>query len=135
MLYSFHGSEPVPLPHRLRFADGSTRTDVSTFTAEELEQAGYTGPYDRPNCDPSAETVDWDGATFFVRPYNADEITAQWNTIRQMRNSLLQSSDWTQIVDFNLGADRTAWAAYRQSLRDITSQPNPFALAWPEQPA
>jgi hypothetical protein len=135
MLYSLHGLEPVLLPHRLRFSDGSTRTDASTFTIEELEQAGYTGPYDRPDCDPLTETVDWDGTTFFVRQYNADEITAKWNVVRQERNALLQSSDWTQIVDYDLGADRAAWASYRQLLREITSQANPFALVWPEPPA
>lgn len=135
MLYSLNGSEPVPLPHRLRFADGSTRTDASTFTTEELDQAGYTGPYDRLDCDPLTETVDWDGMAFFVRPYNADEITAKWNAVRQERNALLQSSDWTQIVDFDLGADRAAWAAYRQQLREVTSQTNPFALVWPQPPA
>ena len=135
MLYSFCGSEPAPLPHRLRFADGSTRTDASTFTTEDLEQAGYTGPYDRPDCDPLTETVDWDGTAFFVRQYNADEITAKWDVVRQERNALLQSSDWTQIVDYDLGADRAAWASYRQLLREITSQANPFALVWPQPPA
>lgn len=135
MLYSHHGATPVSLPHRLRFADGSTRTDASTFTAEELEQAGYTGPYDRPDCDPLTETVDWDGTQFLVRPHNAEEIAAQWASVRQNRNALLQSSDWTQIVDYDLGADRAAWASYRQLLREITSQANPFALVWPEPPA
>lgn len=135
MLYSLHGLEPALLPHRLRFPDGSTRTDISTFTVEELERAGYTGPYDRPDCDPFTETVDWDGTAFLVRPYNADEITAKWNAVRQERNALLQSSDWTQIVDFDLGADHAAWASYRQLLREITSQANPFALVWPEPPA
>lgn len=135
MLYSYAGFIPSALPHRIRFADGSTRTDATTFTAEELEQAGYTGPYDRPDCDPLIEIVDWDGMDFFVRPYNAEEIAAKWDAVRQERNALLQSSDWTQIVDFDLGADRAAWAAYRHQLREVTSQPNPFALVWPQPPA
>lgn len=131
MLYSHLGKSPVSLPHRLRFADGTTRTDVSTFTADELERAGYSGPYQRPEYDPATEVVDWDGSQFVVRPHNLDEIAVQWGVVREQRNSLLQSSDWTQISDFDLGADRNAWAVYRQSLRDITDQPNPFALTWP----
>lgn len=36
MLYSRHITTPAPLPHRIRLADGSTRTDRSTFTPEEI---------------------------------------------------------------------------------------------------
>lgn len=131
MLYSHLGAAPAPLPHRLRFEDGSTRTDASTFTADELERAGYSGPYERPEYDPATEVADWDGSQFVVRPHSVDEIAAQWALVREQRNSLLQSSDWTQIGDYDLGADRNAWAVFRQALRDITDQPNPFALTWP----
>ena len=40
MLYSHRQATPAPLPHRIRFADGSTRTDRATFTPDELERAG-----------------------------------------------------------------------------------------------
>ena len=56
-------------------------------------------------------------------------------TIRSHRNSLLQASDWTQISDYDLGADRPDWAVYRQALRDVPSQANPFAIDWPQQPS
>ena len=59
MLYSHRQAEPASLPHRIRFADGSTRTDRTTFTAEELERAGYSGPYERPDYDYKAETAGW----------------------------------------------------------------------------
>jgi hypothetical protein len=29
--------------------------------------------------------------------------------------------------------DKTAWATYRQALRDITKQADPFNIAWPKQ--
>ena len=134
-LYSHQSATPAPLPHRIRLPDGSTRTDASTFTPEELEAAGYTGPFERPTCDATIETVDWDGAAFLVRPYSNDELEAQWQRIREQRLQLLQASDWTQIEDFDLGADRPAWAAYRHALRDITTQPNPFAISWPVPPS
>jgi hypothetical protein len=134
MLYSHNTTTPAPLPHRIRFADGSTRTDASTFTPDELERAGYSGPYEHPECDPTTETVDWDGAAFLVRPYSADELEVQWARVREQRNQLLQASDWTQIEDYDLGADRAAWAVYRQLLRDIGDQPNPFAITWPQAP-
>jgi hypothetical protein len=135
MFYSHYASTPAPLPHRIRFPDGSTRTDCSTFTADELERAGYSGPFERPECDPATETVDWDGAAYLVRPYSAAELEAQWSRVREQRNQLLQASDWTQIEDYDLGADRAAWAVYRQALRDIGAAQNPFAIVWPLAPA
>ena len=136
-LYSHHGYTPAPLPHRLRLPDGSTRTDASTFTPELLAAAGYTGPYERPSCDLTTETVDWDpeALAFLVRPYNEAELAAQWNAIRSRRDTLLGASDWTQIADYDLGADTAAWASYRQALRDVPSQANPFAIDWPQQPS
>jgi len=135
MLYSHNTATPAHLPHRIRFADGSTRTDNSTFTPDELERAGYSGPYERPECNPKLETIDWDGTQFQVRPYSFDELQAQYAKIRQRRIELLQSCDWTQITDYDLGADRDAWAAYRQALRDLADAPNPFDITWPQPPA
>tara|TARA_R110000796_G_scaffold186530_2_gene303453 strand:+ start:557 stop:895 length:339 start_codon:yes stop_codon:yes gene_type:complete len=54
-------------------------------------------------------------------------------SMRQQRNALLTASDWTQVLDSPV--DKVAWAAYRQELRDITSQDGfPNAVAWPAQP-
>lgn len=40
--------------------------------------------------------------------------------VRRTRNSLLQSSDWTQVSDNALTDEKKAeWATYRQSLRDF----------------
>jgi hypothetical protein len=136
-LYSLHATAPASLPHRIRFADGSTRTDASTFTPDELERAGYSGPYERPECNPKLETIDWDGEAleYVVRPYSFDELQTQHARIRQQRIELLKASDWTQITDYDLGADRDAWATYRQALRDLADAPNPFDITWPQPPA
>jgi hypothetical protein len=54
-------------------------------------------------------------------------------SIRAERNAKLAASDWTQIADST--ADKAAWAAYRQALRDITAQAGfPWTIDWPEQP-
>jgi hypothetical protein len=134
MLYSHRQATPAPLPHRIRFADGSTRTDRATFTPDELERAGYSGPYERPECNPKLETIDWDGTQFLVRPYSFDELQAQYAKVRLQRIQLLKSCDWTQIADYDLGADRDAWATYRQALRDLADAPNPFDITWPLAP-
>ena len=53
--------------------------------------------------------------------------------IREIRNFKLAESDWTQLPDVPL-ATKEAWAAYRQALRDVTNQPDPFTIQWPTMP-
>jgi hypothetical protein len=43
-----------------------------------------------------------------------------WEQIRLWRNAELKSTDWTQVDDAPV--DKTAWAEYRQALRDLPAQ-------------
>jgi hypothetical protein len=135
-LYSYQGLKPEPLRFRIRFINGSTRTDSSTFTADEISAAGYTGPFTEPSYDAKTEVLDWDGENYFVRPYNTQELEDQWNKVREQRNQLLKDSDWTQISDYDLGLEnKEQWATYRQELRDLPEvQSNPFDISYPDIP-
>jgi hypothetical protein len=53
--------------------------------------------------------------------------------IRETRNELLAECDWTQLADIP-SETKSIWSEYRQSLRDITSQTNPFSITWPVKP-
>jgi hypothetical protein len=57
--------------------------------------------------------------------------------LRQKRNSILASSDWTVLSDSPL-TNKTAWLEYRQSLRDITEGVNTEAkvnaVVFPDKP-
>ena len=58
-------------------------------------------------------------------------------SVRVRRNSLLQLSDWTQVADVVLAAEKVAeWATYRQELRDYPSQSDRRSTlpAWPTPP-
>jgi hypothetical protein len=59
-------------------------------------------------------------------------------TNRKTRNDLLKDSDWTQMNDSPLtNEDKTAWATYRQELRDISdldAWPNLEDADWPVAP-
>lgn len=55
----------------------------------------------------------------------------EWTTVRSERDRRLARSDWTQLPDVPL-ATKEAWASYRQALRDITLQPDPFHIVWPQ---
>ena len=54
----------------------------------------------------------------------------EWPLVRAERDRRLQASDWTQLPDVPLST-KEAWAAYRQALRDVTEQPDPFNITWP----
>jgi len=64
------------------------------------------------------------------QPYTTQE---KWDQIRIQRNGLLFSSDWTQLSDSIV--DSSAWAIYRQKLRDIPQDfSKPEDVVWPTQP-
>lgn len=62
-----------------------------------------------------------------------DTINDIADRVRVQRNALLAASDWTQIPDAPV--DKSAWAAYRQALRDIPQQSGfPNSVTWPSKP-
>lgn len=64
-----------------------------------------------------------------------NEINGQWIFIRYQRNELLTQCDWTQLHDSPLSEQKQGeWQTYRQSLRDITLQSDPFNIIWPTIP-
>jgi hypothetical protein len=68
-----------------------------------------------------------------VAPYvpNVDNITFQ---VRSQRDSLLASTDWTQLPDVPQST-KDIWAPYRQALRDVTAQSGfPETIEWPVAP-
>jgi hypothetical protein len=65
--------------------------------------------------------------------YKAQKDAEQAKSVRDTRNQKLKDTDWTQVADAPV--DKAAWATYRQSLRDITSQAGfPWTVNWPTQP-
>lgn len=77
--------------------------------------------------------------TWLITSASAEEISQrkeeEWDIIREKRNNLLNGCDWTQFQDTPIsGSKLTEWQTYRQSLRDITNQSNPFEVSWPTKP-
>jgi len=59
--------------------------------------------------------------TFQFHPAFPDATNEQkWEQIKLWRNAELSRTDWTQVADSP--ADKTAWATYRQALRDLPEQ-------------
>jgi hypothetical protein len=57
----------------------------------------------------------------------------QWTAVRADRNQRLQATDWTQLADIP-AETKLLWEPYRQELRDVTNQPDPFSIVWPTPP-
>lgn len=72
-----------------------------------------------------------------IREMTPEEIAALAPTadqVRTQRNALLSACDWTQVADAPV--DQTAWAAYRQALRDVPDQAGfPAGVVWPVAPS
>jgi len=134
-LYSYQGQEPQELPERIRLSNGRTRTDSSSFTTEEISNAGFTGPYTKPEFDPEIETQEWNSELLnWVTTPISDQVF--WERLRNERNRRLFMSDRTQLSDTPLtSSQKTAWATYRQELRDLPENTeDPKNVTWPSQP-
>lgn len=58
-----------------------------------------------------------------------------WDAVRAKRDALLKETDWYTLRAWEQGNDLPPdIAEYRQSLRDITLQPDPLNLVWPNEP-
>jgi len=67
--------------------------------------------------------------------YNPDEraLEQEAEEVRTQRDALLKESDWTQVADAPV--DQSAWANYRQALRDLPEQEGfPQEVVWPQKP-
>lgn len=91
--------------------------------------------------EPSLINGQWT-LTYTAADRTAEEIQAyddqRANDNRNARNVLLAQSDWTQMNDSPLtNEEKTAWATYRQELRDISdldAWPNLADEDWPVAP-
>jgi len=59
----------------------------------------------------------------------------EWARVRSQRFKLLAETDWVTVKSFETGNPiPTQWLTYRQALRDITNQTDPFNIVWPLLP-
>jgi hypothetical protein len=78
MLYSLNNQRPAPLPERIRMPDGFTRNKASTFTQEEIQAAGYSGPYTEPSYNPSTEQLLWVNGEYVIEALPPPPIVPRW---------------------------------------------------------
>jgi hypothetical protein len=143
-LYSLRGAYPAPLPQRIRLSNGSTRTDSSTYTAEEIADAGYVQVPDMPMPN-SVQKIYWDSLTvqWVLEDKTLEELQAEtdalWNNIRKERDAKIQAVAWRyerHARHARLGIEQIDniedLDAYIQALADIPQiQTDPYDIVWP----
>jgi|TARA_R100000482_G_scaffold47939_2_gene16798 trehalose-6-phosphate synthase len=148
-LYSLNGAEPKFLPDRIRLSNGMVRSDVSTYTDEELKDAGFTGPYTEPDYDLTRQERHWNSETLSYditdNPLIDDEELSKmrWVSLKQRKNQLLSDSDYIFVEDYPITEDKKQeWREYRTLLRnfastitDIMQYDDIEDLPWPTKPS
>lgn len=123
------------------FPSGTWSDDILTdlgYAELNYPETLAPGPYEYLE---ESVPVEKDGKwyrSFIKKDINEEErvnvLASQWHTVRGQRNTRLSESDWTQLPDAQV--DKEEWAAYRQTLRDITNtSTDPFNITWPAPPA
>ena len=144
MLYSFNGEYPIDtLPHRIRLSDGSTRTNSSTFTSEELVDAGYVQVSNPPDFNEETHKLVWSGTEWQIVSLTEGEISdrnsQRLSELRESRDEKIKEVEWR--VMRNLSETRQGLSTtdnisdldtYIQALRDIPDSATSLSeVVWP----
>ena len=125
------------------FPNNLTEELLNSYDVYSVENrdSGYDDDYTK---DVVEVTPTLSGSTY-IQTYQVTDATTEtiekrkeikWGEIRVQRNTLLSECDWTQFNDSPItGSQLTEWQTYRQSLRDITNQSNPYEITWPVKPS
>ena len=63
---------------------------------------------------------------------SAERLAFQWAYIRSERNKRLSETDYLALSDQTLSS---GMSTYRQALRDLTTQSDPYNITWPTKPS
>lgn len=68
--------------------------------------------------------------------FNQKMPNRRLKNLRRKRDKMLKDSDWTQLNDAVMSADKMdEWIAYRQKLRDLPAlYPNAYDVVFPQKP-
>ena len=103
------------LGHRFKLVDGKVVDRYNGVTDDEVKR------------------LDEIEAQKLIKAEQERELERQWLQVRSERDDRLAETDWVNQADVP-EKTKTPILAYRQKLRDITKQKDPFKIAWPAKP-
>lgn len=103
MLYSYNGQYPKPIPFRIVLSNGNTRTDSSSFTPEEVADAGYILVLDKPIPEIN-QIISWDSQTlsWVIYTKTAEELLSEEMALtaaREVANKQLRADAYRNESD------------------------------------
>lgn len=143
--YTFNNNSPVPsLPKRFRKEDGTTVTDLESYSKQGLKELGWEEVEDPP------AVLEWDKRLFWrdgkwcvddiSEQEREDKIGDKWLAVRLQRNEMIRlMSD--QIEKYNSEVRRGITPTvdiekidnYIEKLRQVPqTQTDPFHIVWPD---
>ena len=109
------------------------------LTANNVVELVQTLTYTRPTQKLTTVDAYVDSGKVYtvkVESTTSDEQTSltnqQWVNVRSERDLKLQETDWRASSDLTLS---DTWKTYRQALRDVPTQSDPFNITWPTKPS
>ena len=142
--YSINKAYPVrSLPHRITFSDGSTKTDVATFTEDDLKNANIIEVNSPPSIS-TMQTLSWSGTEWVVKDLPEEDAQVkkakEWVLVRQQRDALIKSQ--SKYIEQYLSEVRRKVTPtidiaivdnYVEELRQIPQKnSDPFNINWPK---
>jgi hypothetical protein len=130
------GKKPAKPPFRITLSDGTSRTDPSSFTKEELIDAGYKIAPPKPSIVPLGTTIDWDVKNerwISVGTYQKPIDMTDWYFVnKETLDILLEKSKFHKMRLIESDAAITEIDAYIDALNSVDLFQNPTDIAWPE---
>jgi hypothetical protein len=125
--------------------DPSTLVVVYNYVSETSQKNDFSGYFNAcihlevpEGLDPMClmAVKDGDQVTLVQDPAKVQAKTdAQWTSVRAQQKQKLYESDWTcSVTDYEV-PNKADWVTYRQALRDVTKQSDPFNIEWPPRPS
>jgi len=110
-------------------------TNLETIQLNTQAGEGFL-PYLSDNFD-----IHVDVETRLIKPGRIDSRSqeekdrVEWFVVRRERDKRLADTDWVSMRYLDqTGSIPAEWVAYRNALRDITNQSDPFQIVWPTLP-
>lgn len=89
MLYSYQGAYPKSIPFRIKLSNSLTRTDPTTFTAEEITDAGYVS-VETPPTPGTDQVLEWDSVNvaWVLRSKTEQELQSEREQTQSQINQI-----------------------------------------------
>tara|TARA_X000001382_G_C3136867_1_gene168210 strand:+ start:434 stop:889 length:456 start_codon:yes stop_codon:yes gene_type:complete len=142
--YSINKGHPtLQLPSRIRLPDATTKTDLESYTDEELKEFGIEVVDAPPSFSEWYKRANWYETEWRIEDISSDEkaqtLNEKWIAIRKQRDTFINECSYlVEKYDSEIRREVTPTIniskvdEYIEKLRQIPQeQTDPFSIVWP----